>query len=590
MNKTRRLIGLGYLPKEFPPEFTSVSLAGSYPGIIAAAQDPHTSRPEVFNLGRSGYSRRILRITNPVHYIRQARAVGTHWADIRRIFKKSKLSESRPRFTALKGVGRERATNLGPSRPLPELRLQALASHRYVLQTDFARFFSSIYTHSIPWAIHGKPWSKANRRTPSTGNDLDAAIRNGQDQQTAGIPVSSDVAHVVSEIIASVIDANAFPRTPSGYRYVDDYFLCFDSEADAVKNLERLASAAREFEIDLNYSKTSIQHVKELLDEVGLDQLRDFQFSDARKISTKEIHKLFDVAVRLNGTQENALKYAIRVISRREVDETDWSVLESYLLRSVTLSPNTIDYVAIALYEAAQRGASLDKSRVMRYFAGVIKESLAFDRDSELIWSLWLFKNLRFSVPRSISSLLGRINSSPAAIIALDLQANGLVSGTLDTSRWVALLTADDLYDANWLLVYESIVKGWLTPPTDIIAADASFDAMRRAGVHFYEEDALTTAAPIVPPAGPASAVVPTSPPTFERPGILAEAPGAEPVVELPVRAAEDHLVPAWILNMLTRRSQALEAEFGEVDDVDVDVDDEDYEEEDDESIDYEMY
>jgi hypothetical protein len=141
------------------------------------------------------------------------------------------------------------------------------------LQTDFARFFSSIYTHSIPWAIHGKAWSKANRRAASTGNDLDAAIRNGQDGQTVGIPVSSDVAHVVSEIIASAIDESAFSRTPPGFRYVDDYFLCFDSEANAIKGMERLSAAARDFEIDLNYAKTSIHHVKDILDEVGLDQL-----------------------------------------------------------------------------------------------------------------------------------------------------------------------------------------------------------------------------------------------------------------------------------------------------------------------------
>jgi hypothetical protein len=401
------------------------------------------------------------------------------------------------------------------------------------------------------------------------GNDLDAAIRDGQDNQTAGIPVSSDVSHVVSEIIASVIDATAFSRAPSGYRYVDDYFLAFDSEADAVNAMERLSSAARNYEIDLNYSKTSIRHVKDLLEEIGLDELRDFSFADNTKVSTKEIHKLFDIAVRLNQSQENSLKYAIRVISRRDFTSVEWDVLESYFLRSVTLSPNTIDYVAIALYEAAQRGFPIDKARVSRFFCSVIKEATVLDRDSELVWSLWLLKNLGISVPRSITNLLGNMNSSTAALVALDMRARGLLRGTLDTSQWNARLAADELYDSSWLLVYEALIKGWLTSPTDIIGADASFNEMRQAGVHFYDENALQLAAPATP-APHEQPAPPVRPETVPRPGDAGQAAAHDGEAE--VVRSEDRLVPAWILNSFARRTEQLQAEIGD-DEPDADED-----------------
>ncbi|HZY96503.1 MAG TPA: hypothetical protein VFE35_05330 [Candidatus Cybelea sp.] len=290
----------------------------------------------------------------------------------------------------------------------------------------------------------------------------------------------------------------------------------------------------------------------------------DFRFNDTNKVTQKELHKLFDVAVRLNTSQENALKYAIRVLSRRDLADVEWNILESYLLRSVTLSPNTIDYVAIALYEAAQRGVAVDEERISRFFAAIVKDALTFERDSELVWSLWLFKNLGIKVPSSITNLLGKMKSSTAALVALDLQNSGLLRGTLDTSNWVALLTTDDLYDANWLLVYEALVKGWLTAPTDIIGTDPSFAAMRNAGVHFYEQNAVQAAAP-----APTVTIQAGAPPEAATRAEDAVPPvtalGAQPTGQ------EDHLVPTWILNTFTRRTQELEAEIGEDDDADID-------------------
>ncbi len=60
------------------------------------------------------------------------------------------------------------------------------------LNTDITDCYGSIYTHSISWAIHGKPFAKANRNdTKLLGNNIDATIQSMQNAQTNGIPQGS---------------------------------------------------------------------------------------------------------------------------------------------------------------------------------------------------------------------------------------------------------------------------------------------------------------------------------------------------------------------------------------------------------------
>jgi hypothetical protein len=58
MNKAKRLLGVGYLPKELPIEFTSTTLSREFASVSAAivSQPNGTPRssPEIFNLSRQG--------------------------------------------------------------------------------------------------------------------------------------------------------------------------------------------------------------------------------------------------------------------------------------------------------------------------------------------------------------------------------------------------------------------------------------------------------------------------------------------------------------------------------------------------------
>jgi hypothetical protein len=488
-----RLIEAGYLPKELPVEFTSVPVAATYRAVqTPALLVKRWTQLEPFSLARSGPARRMLGIPNPIYYVRQACTIANHWPKIRRACSSSAISISRPLFRP-QGRSYHRATNLNPVQDLSETRLWHLAGKQYVLQTDFARFFSSIYTHAICWALHSKKRCKglATRRG-LLGDDLDNSIRSAQDGQTIGIPVGPDTSHIFSEIIASAIDDAAFGRNwPAGYRYVDDYFLCFDTQQAAFSALDRLVRAASEFEIELNYAKTSVKSISEITDAIGLDELRDFDFGDTRTVGAKSLHKFFSIATALSQTQENSLKYALRILASKQIADADWNVFESYLLRSASLSPNALEYVSYSLYKHYRRAAPINRDRLIAFLSATIVRSLEYGQHSDVAWSLWVFKTLGLRVPAAITSRLSDTSNSVIALLCLDLREQGCLQGTLDVIAWTRLISADALYGEHWLLTYEAVHKGWLKPRSSILRNDAVFSIMHNNDVHFYDANRL---------------------------------------------------------------------------------------------------
>ncbi len=88
----------------------------------------------------------------------------------------------------------------------------------HVLQTDIAQFFSSIYTHAIPWSAHGIDAAKADTSDQSPTNvfnQLDFFVRRCQRGETRGVLVGPDAFRLIAEFIAAGIDAELNARLES---------------------------------------------------------------------------------------------------------------------------------------------------------------------------------------------------------------------------------------------------------------------------------------------------------------------------------------------------------------------------------------
>lgn len=254
----------GYLPENLPPSFRSLEIADYFKKVGPAdyLSSPKASvKPATYNASKRGMTRRTFSVCHPITSFDLARFAVEHADAIEKAFSKSSFSMSVP----VAKEGAERALEISSHSELERVRLERLARFRFVARTDVSRFYHSIYTHSIPWAFHGKTAAKADRDPKSKKlpfNRLDLILRCGQDGQTIGIPVGPDVSRLVAEGIFSAIDAEFAAKCKVAdcdvIRHVDDIWIGANSHADAEEALWRYREAIRSFELDINENKTHI--------------------------------------------------------------------------------------------------------------------------------------------------------------------------------------------------------------------------------------------------------------------------------------------------------------------------------------------
>jgi len=85
------------------------------------------------------------------------------------------------------------------------------------------------------------------------------------------------------------------------------------------------------------------------------------------------------------------------------------------------------------------------------------------------------------------ASVLGKMEDSVAAVLALDLRDRGRTHQNLDVSKWHSFVSLDGLYGSQWLLAYEAAGHGWLMGRNGADpASDPAWSFMRQQGVRFY--------------------------------------------------------------------------------------------------------
>ncbi len=230
LNFAKALLTRGFFPAEVPPPFTGrmygdalIPAINSLPReytMLSHARDARLCR---YNLARAGALVRHLSIPNPVPYVGLAVAIETAWPSIRAKYGRSRLSLSQPVRSGERAVKPRRAHG-----DLQRERNRQWRLARHVLRTDIAMCYESIYTHTIPWAAHGKSVAKTNRqaRSPYWGNFLDRWVQKCQDGQTRGLPIGPDASLVIAEIVLSACDVELQTQRASflaGFRHYDDY-------------------------------------------------------------------------------------------------------------------------------------------------------------------------------------------------------------------------------------------------------------------------------------------------------------------------------------------------------------------------------
>ncbi|MDD2324127.1 MAG: RNA-directed DNA polymerase [Bacteroidales bacterium] len=136
----------------------------------------------------------------------------------------------------------------------------------YTYHTDITDCYGSIYTHSIPWALHGREFIKQgdNRDNKELiGNVIDKYLRNMRTGQTNGIPQGSVLMDFIAEMVLGYADLLLFQVLKNEQisdfrilRYRDDYRIFVNNPQIGDKILKALTEILIKLGMKLNASKT----------------------------------------------------------------------------------------------------------------------------------------------------------------------------------------------------------------------------------------------------------------------------------------------------------------------------------------------
>jgi hypothetical protein len=346
--------------------------------------------------------------------------------ELDKLFEKNEASLSVPRHTP----DGDRALEISSHNQLEMERLTRLSGYRFVAKTDISRFYHSIYTHSVPWAFHGKEAAKKIRKFDSDEiyfNRLDYTLRQGQDGQTIGIPVGPDASRYVAELICNAIDSDFKDRCGSDdivfIRHVDDVWIGAQSHADAERALWSYRNCLREFELDINENKTHIYAANfRFTDSWPSDVASRIELAVAATEHRREerlraaLEYAFDLS--LTENDDGILKYAIRQLDRSEHDWDEWSILQPFLMRSAIHFGHTLDYVVRVLVWRKLTKDDLDEARWKAVIRTLLDRHGRLGNDSEVCWLLFAVMILKIEISDDIAIGIVR-NCGALSIVAV---------------------------------------------------------------------------------------------------------------------------------------------------------------------------
>jgi hypothetical protein len=494
------LLRWGYLPAELPPTFSSETFAES--AIYFAnkwdnkkIREQFNTAPESYSIPRYGDTRRKLSIVNPINQLEISRIISDNWIEIQTRLKRSTISEFVSELTLSK-FGRSISSIDFDS--VSRNRARLLSTYGGYIKTDIARFYPSIYTHSIPWAVLGKAYVKSNRHTPSFknhfANHLDQAVGAGQEGQTMGIPIGPDTSRILAELIAVEVEEIAKSYIPDlgdrGIRYVDDMLIGLNENDSPSSFLSGLSIALYDYQLELNAGKTENFGIRSPQTPEWVHYIRDFELNKKLSHQRGEIDSFFQNAIYLaeKNKSDNVILYAVKRAASFDVSNENISHLVRWLLYVARRSANSLSFIAEYL-AVLSKNTFLPDSEIKAYIIQQIPIKAASGHTEELAWLLFWAREIRLMIPTSAMENVMNLRSSVVGLITLDLWHRKQIDGVLDFSFWQTFASIEGLKSEMWLIAYEATRKSWWPQLQDssFITQHDFFADLWNRNVSFYD-------------------------------------------------------------------------------------------------------
>lgn len=334
------LLDYGLFTDKIPPCFCSVGLSSFAENELGNALDEHDEKRLKKNTDKCSHDyiryeslrdtniSRGMGIPHPESYALQVLAIKKHWKEITQHCNKPDINFSKIFVRKINGSARIFEMNYKGSEKYDNEEEEILwrSETSYIVKADIASCFPSIYTHSIPWALHGKLVAKNSNNLLITGNLLDKCTQNTKDKQTNGLIIGPHASNIISEIILTTID---YQLQLLGYkkviRHIDDYIFYASSFDESERFIKDLNLLLRNFEMSLNDKKTSILPLPRPFLDDWVNEINAFSFkNEDQGIKFSQIRAFLDLSLRLSQriSKSTPLNYTIKVIASKIAPES----------------------------------------------------------------------------------------------------------------------------------------------------------------------------------------------------------------------------------------------------------------------------
>ncbi|MCT4141473.1 RNA-directed DNA polymerase [Elizabethkingia anophelis] len=206
-----------------------------------------------------------------------------------------------------------------------------------LLKIDVSKCFDSIYSHTIAWALFNKQIIKDNVdiSLETFGGKFDKLMQTLNANETNGIVIGPEFSRIFAELILQQIDKCIFDnllhntennkrlihkRDYEIFRYVDDYFVFYNSESDKDIILKEFKICLKEYKLYLN-EKKSITYDKPIITEISLakQKISDL-FSEHLKLNE---NKNDDILKSIYFSSNNVITRFKTIVKETKIDYKD---------------------------------------------------------------------------------------------------------------------------------------------------------------------------------------------------------------------------------------------------------------------------
>lgn len=415
--------------------------------------------PIEFTIDKNNDARRIYKMPNMYSYVRLIRHINENRDIYIQIIEKSQKSISKYFYTNsfLENI---------------KIREKCKFGKKYLFKTDIQEFYSSIYTHSIPWVLEGKKVAKKNRDKSEYFNRLDSLVQRCQYGETHGIPTGTFASRIISEVYMCKIDEKL-----DGYnyvRYVDDFELSYNKDIEQINFYNILSRELRDINLKIKIEKNK----KEVFPFKKASNISEiYNFLDENKLKHKEfgkklsvIHTFIDLCIEKERNGEKGALKNLFIALTQFASNSDSSIIYKTiifkLVNLVIMKPVLGSYF-IDLID------TLNDVKVNNYIKEVLKENkelieenlrfyieMNYHQEAYSILSLFYFidfNDVNESILLDIIKYLDDFNS----ILSIEIYGN------IQKPDWSKLFSTlenklNDSFswkDEFWLLKYEIFYK-----------------------------------------------------------------------------------------------------------------------------------